>query len=782
MKSNVYFTLILLVASVFLTNCKSAYKIGKGTWLLNKNSIKVHNQKNVDYDKLNAFIKQKPNKKILGFFRFHLLVYKIGSLGKENRFKHWLKYTIGESPVLLDSTLTKNTLKQYELYFNSKGYFNNNISKKITFKRKKANVAYDIILSKPYTINNIIYNSNDTALKRLVIADNKNCLLKKENNFDIDVFEEERDRLAIFLKNQGYFYFTKDFINFSVDSALKSKKADVYYNIKLNSIKVPELNDSIIPIPHNRYNIDNIFINTDYFPYSKELINKDTMRYDITLRRSNSPSTYYFIYDGKLRINPKTYIQNIFIKNNSIFKLNEVEESFKSLNSLQNFKFVNIDFKEKPDYNLDCFILLSPAQKQSFTIETTGTNSAGDLGIAANLGYQNINLFKGAEIFSIKLKGAMEVQKFLSSDNNENLIKPYLPFNTLETGLDLSLNIPKFLLPVSQIKFSKNNKPKTFFNIGFNFQKRSGLERYISNVSFGYMWNETTKKTHILYPFDINSVNITMDSAFTAKINSLKDQNLIYSYQNHLNAGLKYNYIFNSQQINKLKNFIYFRSNLETAGNLLYGLLSFKNEVINNSKQEFYSVFNNRFAQYIKLDFDFRYYNIINSDNSIVYRGILGFGIPYINSTVMPFEKRFFGGGANDLRAWEIRSLGPGSYSNPSESIYDKTGDIKLSANVEYRFPLIKMIKGALFIDAGNIWLKYKNSEMPGADFSFNRFYKEFAIGSGLGFRLDFGFFIIRLDAAIPVRNTAPIRNNYWIIKYSSWNDVIYNLGIGYPF
>ena len=326
---------------------------------------------------------------------------------------------------------------------------------------------------------------------------------------------------------------------------------------------------------------------------------------------------------------------------------------------------------------LDCSIRLTPIPVQSFTVGTEGTNSGGDLGVAASIGYQNVNLFHGAEIFNLKLKGAVEVQQLIGS-GSKNIIEAYLPFNTIETGIGSSIELPKFLLPVPQENFSLNNNPKTDINLGVDYQENSDYARNVADFSFGYKWKETKQKTWILDPIALSGVSIKMDTAFRNKINTLNDIILTNSYSNHLTAGLKLSFIYNTQNLNKNVSFDFLRVNFQTSGNTIYLVDKYiiKPDI---QQQGYYNFINNRFAQYVKLDGDYRYYNIINNYNEIVYRGFLGVGNPYGNLNVLPFEESYYCGGANDIRAWEIHcSPGPGSYIDPTKTMFDKIGDIKL--------------------------------------------------------------------------------------------------------
>jgi outer membrane protein assembly factor BamA len=713
-------------------------------------------------------------------------------MGKKDRgWKKWLYNTIGEPPVILDTLLTNKSVKQIKLYLNSKGYLNSQVKKEIIYKKEKAIIKYIINSAEPYCIRNINYSIDNDGFRSLVINDTVNSLIKKGDNYDADVFQSERERITTNLKNDGYYYFSKEYISYSVDSAFGNHKLDITMEIRdpVVKLKEPSANgtDSLIKVPHKRYLINNINIFTDF-----SSLNTDTIRYKkftylaSPRKKSDAPDVYNFLYKDTLKIRPKTITQSIFFKQGDYFNLKDVDRTYTGLMDLKMFKFVNIQFNpaeaapsdssKMSNPMLDCEIQLTRTPIQSFSVETEATNSAGNLGVAGNFLYQNKNIFRGAEIFNFKISGAMEIQKILGVKNSQNNIQKILPFNTIETGAEAGFVIPKFMIPVKQERFPKRFNPKTIINTGINYQKRPDYTRYILNASYGFEWKESQYKKHIVYIPEINSVKIYPTTHFDSIINSLNDPKIKNSYKDHLTMAFKYSFIYNNQQVNKNKNFSYLRLNFETSGNILRAI----NNIFNNYQfaDGSYTMFYIKYAEYIRADADYRRYLNLTELSKLVFRGMLGYGLAYWNSTVLPFEKSFFAGGANSIRAWRIYSLGPGSYKDPAMIDFNRTGDIDIESNLEYRFPIYGFLKGAFFVDAGNIWLNKKNLQMPDAEFEWNRFYKEFAIGGGFGARFDFDFFIMRLDAAIPFKDPSKPENKRWGLN----EHVNFNLGIGYPF
>ncbi|MCD4772017.1 MAG: BamA/TamA family outer membrane protein [Bacteroidales bacterium] len=753
--------------------------------ILNKNSIEIKNS-NIKFekDKIWSLIQQKPNKNFFGIIPFKIWVYNIGSKGKETKFKKWLKNKIGEEPIYLDNVLTISSVKQIKQYLNNIGYFNSEVNENITLNKKKANVNYSIFLAKPYKIRNIKYSISDKKVKFFTLSDNANTLLHKNDIYSAYTLEKEREQIATFLKNQGYYYFNSEYIYYEIDSAFNNNELDITIAIKNCKTPTPDKDDKYTEQDHKQYHINNIFINPNYNPLSNNKFPFDTLVKTIpSLSKSNPDVNYYFLYHDKLNIKPQTIIQSIYIHPDQLYIFNKEQQTYKRLAALRMFKYANIQFNTIHNNSgnenlLNCYIKLSRSKVQSYSIEAEGTNSGGDLGVGGNLVYQNKNIFRGAEIFRLKLKGAMEVQKTsdLEEDNNSS---GFLFFNTIETGVEASLYFPKFLIPISQTQFPKFYKPKTTINTGINYQKRPKYTRYITNFTFSYDWSKSEYETHIFTPFDMNSVKVSLSKEFDSIIQNSSDLRLKDQYTNHLIAALKYSYIFNNQDINKQKNFFYFRGNFETSGNLFNAINSFIKAPTNADNK--YTVLNIKYAQYVKVDFDFRYYNIIDKDNTLVFHALFGIGIPYGNSDVLPFEKGFYAGGANDMRGWKIRSLGPGAFQGTYLD-FDKMGDLKMEANLEYRFLMYKFLKGAFFVDAGNVWLLNENISYPNGSFKINTFLNQFAIDAGIGFRFDFGFFLFRIDGAIPLRNPALAVDHRWVINTIKFNDIVWNFGIGYPF
>ena len=753
----------LVVVSVItiLTGCSSTRHLEEGQYLLNKSTIKTDHREL--HEEMMTILKQKPNRKILGVFRFHLGIYSLANHGRSTRFKRWIKNTIGEAPVILDTLLTKRSSDQLLIYMQNHGYFNAEVIDSIKYrKRHRANVTYYIKSNMPYKVKELHYNIKDARISSIILSDSANCIIKPGSNYDISTFQKERERLSNLLKNQGYYFFNPLFITYTADSSLQAHLAIIYINIA----NPPQKENSLEPELHHTYTVKNIYIQTDYDPLSENpSIAPDTMLYQ----------GYYFLFRSKLIYNPKLLLQYIFIHQGRMYSLSDLEQTYKKLQELSVFRFIIIKFEVVPGTDsLNCFIRLNSLPRQAYQLEGEGTNTGGNLGIAGNLSYRNKNTFRGAELFEFKIKGGIEAQREIADSTQNN--KNFTLFNTYEIGPVISLAVPRILFP-----FAKNyhfNNPQTNFLAAYNFQQRPEYQRTLANLSYSLSFKETNYKRHYFYPAEINFIKVKLQASFKQKLLDLKDPALISSYDDQLISDFRYVFVLNTQELGKLKNYVYFRGTFESAGHFV-GLI---NRQLNNNKQEGQrvDVFNVPFAQYLRPDIDLRFYQLFRGNSQLVYHFAAGLGYAYGNSLVIPFEKSFYAGGANDLRAWRARSLGPGTYTN--SEIFEKNGDIKINANLEYRFDIFRKLKGALFTDAGNIWLLKYDDSRPTGQFKFDKFADQIAIGTGIGLRFDFTFFILRFDWGIKLKDPTLPADEQWLIKKFTTKNTVLNFGIGYPF
>ena len=789
-KSSYNFLILIFLLSLLVGSgaCSTTKYVGEGEYLLNKVIVKS-DDKSIATSDLKRNIKQKPNLKILGIWRFHLGLYNLSGKNKSKGINKWLS-RIGEEPVVYEDFQTKRSLKQLEIYLQKRGYYNAELRDSVSFKRKKAKVYYFINAKEPYRYNKVYHGVDElphnflkpfqkevemldsTLIRQYISADKSNSYVHSGNKVDSDVLNKERVRISKLLKNQGYFNFSREYIHFMMDSTNKGNQMDIFVGVKT-------------PVDSNatkKFRINKVSIFTEYDPKLMLMNDEEYINSLDTIQHGG----VNFIYKDKLKIKPKVILSSIVVREGELYNLKAVEQTYSRLQALNQYKFVNVKFENDLTANgsdignLNCIIHLTPFDRQSYSVELEGTNSSGNIGFAGNLNYQHKNLFGGAEILDVQFSTAKETLK--SNQQTD--------FSSSEYGVETRLKIPKFLLPFfSAEKFRKSYNPKTVLSLSYNYQRRPDYTRTIADASFGYVWRSSKKLTHTLNLIELNFVDVkNLSSDFLGSIDNLYIQN---SFTDHVIPTSRYSMIYNDQNINIPGDYNYVRLNFETAGNSYNAF----NQLIGRSKKidyndngieegKYYEFLGIRYAQYLKADIEYRYSHHINKANTMVYRVFLGAGLPYGNLDVLPFEKSYFSGGANGIRAWQVRSLGPGSYFSDEATYPNNSADLKIEANLEYRFKLFWALEGALFVDAGNIWAISKKDDREGAAFKFNDFYKEIALGTGFGTRVDLNFILFRIDLGLKLRDPALGSGERWIIAHRpfKFSQLTFNIGIGYPF
>lgn len=758
--------LLLLAAS----SCNPTKYVPSNETLLDENRIKV-NREDIKKSELTPYIKQQPNKRIFGT-RFYLGLYNLSNINK-TRWPHgWLRQ-IGEAPVIFDISAADKTVDQIKSYVASKGYFDGKVQHQIENEDRKTKVLYNVNLASPYKIRNLYFDIADTNIAKLFYIDSVNSLIERGKPYDVDKLQKERTRFERYIRDRGFYGFSSEYISFDVDSTAGNRQVDIYYNIK--STTTFDKYNRITILPHAVYNVRNVYIYPDYIPrVALEEGESYFEKLDTTFYKG-----YYFVSsDKKPDIRYDLILEALYLKPGQHYNLTNTEQTQSHLLSLKTYRLVNINYQETNDEvdpetlykGLNCNVQLTLLTPQSFRIELEGTNSSGNFGGALNLVYQHKNLFHGAELFSIKLKGAYEALK------QESRLR-----SAEEYGFETSLRFPLFLIPfVKSESFIKKYNPSTNITVSYNYLATPWLTQTLASSAFGYSWKAGNYHSHIVNPLQLNFLKVPQDKIDQAFASYLEATQQWGNYKDVMILGGGYSFIYNNQKIQRSVDYWFLRINAETAGNMIS---LFENISGTRKVDGTYRFLNQPYAQYFKTDFDLRYNYIFNEVSSIVYRGFLGLGIPYSNSKAIPFIKQYFGGGANSIRAWQVRSLGPGSYAFPDSIPFpNMTGDIKIELNAEYRFKLFWILEGALFVDAGNIWTYNYDPTRPGTEFKLNTFLKDFAVGTGTGFRFDLDFVIARVDVGMKLRD--PRLNEGWIIGRRPYrlNDFSLVLGIGYPF
>jgi len=781
-------------------------------------------------DDLQATLRQQPNRRVLGVFPFYLWAWNVPDPDKfdernlergkkleklnakradkekpPKKFKPagtWWRETVGEPPVIYDSAAAKVSVQQIELYLLKHGWFDAEASfEMFPIKKRQGKVVYTISAKEPYTIRSLILNIPDEALTIYTEKSRSDRnTLQAGDQFNIEKLDAERELLNQYFRNRGYYDFNKELLYFNVDSSLSAHQVDLTLGIVPRKVPYPGDPDSLVTVPYKRYTIENITIIDKPYERNKPIFTSDTLIIE----------NYRLIDQNQLLVKPKILAQNILFKPGEYYEIANITRTYRRLSTLPIVGATSIQFfpltEEEDNTYLRSVISITPTSKQAIAFEANGTNRGGFLGISGSANYRNKNAFGSAELFAFNISGGVEAQQLLtqSESNNPGVagIRNNTYFNTLEFGPEISLTFPTFLLPVKAERFAKSADPKTTIRANLSYQLRPDYERTRSFGAITYLWSESDRKKWQVSPLEVSLIKIFRSPEFDAQLIEIGDPFLINSFQDHFIVDARVVYTYNTQPTGPAKKNLYFYSaSIETAGNALRGLYSLSNAQKND--QGSYEVSGIAFAQYIKTQHDFRYYRNHNEKMETAYRLIGGVGVPLANLNVLPFEKSFFGGGANDIRAWQARTLGPGSYRDPQRN-FDKIGDILLEANVEYRFALIDVVEAAFFLDAGNIWTINSDPARPGADFEFDRFVSEIAFGTGTGVRLNFDFFIIRLDLGLQIKDPSLDRGERWLFQSKeAYNDYIdnlnadrpsdsqlnyyrwrwnLNLGIGYPF
>lgn len=728
-------------------------------------------------EELQTYITPKPNATILGMRPSVWFYYIAGEPKKPKGLRHFIKTKLGSPPVLLKDATPERTATMLAGQLNNEGYFRSTASSEVKTKtrKKESKVIYTIELTRPYRLDSIYYPKGRDSVYASILGDLKQTsLLKKRQRYDLARLQAEQERIEEQLENVGFFYFDDRYLIFEGDSTVGKRQVDLKLRLEKG-------------IPENARRIYKLR-SVNIFP------NYSLTRDSLSGTTDTTIVNGFNYIDAKHNFRPEIITDVINIKRGEIYSREAQQLTLSHLMGLGVFKYVNIKFNDvHPDSSrLDANIYLTPLQKKSLRAEVQAVSKSNNfVGPGVSGSFTNRNFLRGAELFQLKLNTAYEWQ--ISKQNQG-------PLNSFEAGLESSLTIPRFISPIRIDYNSRKYLPKTIIKAGFNFQNRVNYYRLSSlNMGYGYVWHESADKSHELYIADVNYVRTDKKSA---EFDSLIRVNpvLANSFEDQFIIGTRYSYTINTQlrddpvqpyekQKFRTHNF-YFNGNIDIAGNLLNLAQS-----LASSSGEPYKLFGSPYSQYVKGDVDFRHYWQFDERNKLVSRLIIGAGFPYKNSTTLPYIKQFSIGGSNSIRAFQARSIGPGTYNVRGETegtekqtlFIDQRGDLKLEGNVEYRFDIFKALKGALFLDAGNIWLLKEDSTRAGGQFHTSTFLKQLAAGTGIGLRFDFSFFVLRLDTAFPIRK--PYEADPWVIRdidfgSKQWrqNNLIFNIAIGYPF
>lgn len=758
-----------IIISLLLGGCSVGKFIPEGQYLLDEVHISSDNSE-IKSSEMYSYVRQKPNSKWFSLVKLPMYIYCASGKDSTKWINRFLR-RIGDAPRIYDPSVAEETRLQILGAVQNKGYLSAQVSLEERKKKNKLDAYYKVSSGKPYMISSVNYNVEDYVIRGLLMNDSVKSGLKEGMRFNVNMLEEERNKIAQYLLNRGYYRFNKDYITFQADTVRGTYKIDLTMNISLSSNR-GESTGSL----HRQYEIRsvNYILDSDNAYAANESSTVDTIQYD----------GINILYDDKLFLRPGVIASHNRIVPGKLYSNRDVMSTYSSLSRLGILKYSNIRFVEHLDNDsayLDAYVSLSKNKNKTLSFQVEGTNSAGDLGAAASVTYTHRNLFKGSETFNIKVRGAYEAVTGLEGYSNNNYT---------EYGVETSLEFPEFMFPFLKSDFKKSVNAKSQVSAKYNWQIRPEFERTLASAAWSYRWNSRRRASHRLDVLDINYIYMPYRSkTFIEYLNYMDEINplLRYSYEDLFIVRLGYTYTYNSagvstQQTAKKSSYS-IRFNIEESGNLIYGF----SKLIHGkpSDGESFRMGNISFAQYVKTDFDYAKNIMIDDRNAVVFHIGTGIAIPYGNSKSLPFEKLYFSGGANSVRGWSVRSLGPGGYRGASGSLdyVNHTGDIKLDMNVEYRTHMFWKLNAAAFIDAGNVWtLKNRYSDSTG-QFAFNRFYKEIAVSYGLGIRFDLDFLILRFDGGMKAVN--PMGSGierFPLIVPDFSRDFAFHFAVGYPF
>ncbi|NML22464.1 BamA/TamA family outer membrane protein [Pseudoflavitalea sp. G-6-1-2] len=748
-----------------LASCSNTKKLPAGESLYVGATVKVEGptlkrkERKVLESDLTALTRPRPNRKFLGM-RIRLLAYNLaGNPKKETSMFGKLKYKFGEPPVVLsDVSLEKNAAILANTLDN-RGYFRSTVTFDTIVKNRKATAVYKVQAAPQYTINKVEFDTDSLSFVGSNIRSTaRRSLLRPGRAFNLEMIKDERTRIDAMLKENGFYFFSPDFLLIDADSTIGSHKVNLYVTLKNNTPKnAREL-----------YTIKDVYLYTNY--------RLNATNTDDTSKKNAILYNGYYVYDKAKRYKPKLFLQSMQFEQGDVYNREAHNLSLSRLVNLGVFKFVKNRFEVAggPFSQLNAFYYLTPNPKKSLRLEVTGTTKSNNLaGGQLTLSWRNRNTFRAGELFTISAYGGAEVQYSAAQKG----------YNVYRGGLEASLAFPRFLIPFWQIEKKGGFVPRTTITLAYDLLNKARLYTMNSfRTSYGYTWKETSRKEHTLNPISVNYVQpLYVSPEYQAGADTSQPMAKVIEKQFIL--GSTYNFTYNGIVEGRNINALYFSGTIDVAGNVA-GLIS-----RGGSPDKPSQLFGKGFSQFIKTEADFRVYRRVGDKSTWANRILVGFGYPYGNSREMPYVKQFFIGGNNSIRAFRTRALGPGSYKDVTHDlVLDQSGDIKLELNTEIRTKLYSIFSGAAFVDAGNIWLYRPNKQKIGAEFTKN-FIKELAVGAGIGLRVDVSILVLRLDVAFPLRKPWLPEGNRWVIDKvtlgdSRWrkDNLVFNIAIGYPF
>ena len=787
---------VMIMVVVLATACSVTRSLPEGEYLLNKVRFEVDKDTpreeriTLDKDGLESYVRQSPNKRILGL-DFYVWVYEKANPEKDNWWNNF-KRKIGEEPVLLDSTLTEKSVQNLQTYLHTRGYFSSSVDCKIdtTRRKRRAEVTYKLTQGPATRIDTLSYSFRDKSLSSVILSDTSASLLPRGTILDITRLDAERNRIAQMLNDRGYFDFTVNNISYEVDTIGRGVNADVRMIIHPTLVGYDERGAQIFE-DNSVYRLRNINVYPTYDPMLRS-----TMGFK---RGATIDTTSYYGLTIISDLNATPKLRNSVLRRtislypNYIYNSKQIAHTNKELMSLGFFRNSKISFERVEDEQnvvtfvggedaaeqltntsqryLDCNIFATPALKQRMKVEVEASTTSTFYGLSATLGYSNTNVFRGAEAFDIAARFGFE---FMYAKDIEMR-------SAQELGITAGLQFPRFLLPWRTSPNLNVAQPRTRLELAFDYQNRPYYRRNIFTTRWAYSWKQGERSSFIVRPVDINWIDVkSVDENFLADI----DNNYLRtSFQSQLTAGLSASWTYNTQRSDLDQNATFVRANIESAGNLIHGLETLFSSPVEG--KNYYEILGIRYSQYVRGEVSASHKIDLGYNMALAGRLFGGVGVTYGNSSgiSIPFDRMFYCGGANSMRGWVPRTLGPGNKPELQDTTYPaQVGDVRLEANLEFRFPIWWIFNGALFFDVGNVWyLRETETNNPNEVFHFNDFYRQLGFNTGLGLRIDVTFVVLRFDLGLQLHNPGRPESERWI-RNLRWNNMALNFGVGYPF
>ncbi len=758
------FTCLLLTACSGLKHLPPGEKLYSGAEVQLEYNENLKNKKIRFIEKVaETGIRPEPNKSYLGI-RPRLWLYMVTSDNSHTWLGRWLRKR-GNAPVYLSSVKPGATAAIMDARLFNIGIFNGNTGYEVAEKKHRAKIIYTSYIHKPYTFGELTYAIADDSLQQAILSEKEKTLVKPGSDYNLELLRAERNRIDAMLKNKGYFYFNPDYLLFKADTS----SADRVVSFQLT------LKDSIPNVALTAYSINRIFIDQDY-----------TLMKEFSDKKTDSWHYNNYVFRGtKLNqnIRPRVILKSVYLRKGEIYSRQNHTITLNRLMSMNNFKFVQVKFADSDTTAaglLDVDILMTTMPRSTFRAEMDMVSKSNNFaGPRLNLSLLNRNTFRGAELLNLNLGGSYEAQ---ISGRSENLYS--WSFNP-----QLEITFPQLIAPFNPGTKNRIFVPTTRFSLSYNYLKRVNyFDIQTFQLGFSYRWKENIRKQHDFSPVSLSFTSLANESE-TFKELLAANPFLKKSYEEQFVAGANYSFTYNEQVIPLKRMQFFFQGTAETAGNAFSLAKIIGGEKPSSGNPS--AIAGSIYSQFAKLSVDFRSYYTIDVNNKLAMRFFTGVAKPYGNSSILPYSKQFFSGGANSLRAFQINSVGPGTHfqDGSTTGFLQLGGDIKLELNGEYRFSIYRFFKGALFADAGNVWLHKSNPAGIGSPFVFSQFMNEMAVGAGAGVRFDVSFFLLRFDVAFPLRKPWLEDNHRWVAKQidfgsSAWrkDNLVLNVAIGYPF